>query len=268
MVNLVQADHRAAVARSTTRILQRIFGATWAILALLLIWLAATRLGWLSKWVLPDPFGVLEKLATDLTTTAFLAAVFETVKTSIFGLAIGALSGGLAAFILSDGQFRWLYALLKPYLTFLNSTPRIVLVPFFILVFGIGEASRIVLSASLVFFVMFFGVFGAVKSLRPEYLRSAHILGASRFAAWRLVSFPGALPGMFDALRISVSLAILGVVVGEIISTPAGLGGLIRTRGEQFDLTGVFSALLVLGTLSAAAMAFVRYIERRAFRWR
>lgn len=269
MVDLNAARRgQAPLAGNAGRFAGRILGALWGTLALLALWFAATRLGWVSQRILPDPLQVLERLEADLTTSSFLYAVVETVKTSIIGLAIGVFTGALAAFVMGDAQFRWLYTLFRPYLAFLNSTPRIVLVPFFILIFGIGEASRVALSASLVFFVMFFGVFGAVQAVRPEYARSAQIMGASRFAVWRRITFPGTLPGMFDSLRISVSLALLGVVVGEIISTPAGLGGLLRVRGDQYDLTGVFSALLVLGALSAAAMALLKQIEQRAFRWR
>lgn len=242
--------------------------AAWGAVALLVLWFLSTHLNWVSRLVLPDPLMVLDTLVVDLGTVTFWSAIGLTVVTSLAGLAVGALGGGLLAFILSDGRLRWLYVLLKPYLAFLNSTPRIVLVPFFILIFGIGPSSRIALSASLVFFVMFFGVFGAIQAVRPELLRSAHVMGASRLATWRFVLFPGALPGVFDSLRISVSLALLGVVVGEIISTPSGLGGLLRVRGDQYDLAGVFSALLILGALSAVAMTFLGRIEQRMFRWR
>ena len=241
---------------------------SWGTLALLALWLLATRLHWLTERVLPDPLAVLQSLGADLASAVFWSAVGVTVLTSLIGLAIGGIGGGLTAFILSDRNFRWLYVLLRPYFTFLNSMPRIVLVPFFILIFGIGPSSRITLGASLVFFVMFYGVFGAVEAVRPEFLRSAYIMGASRVAIWRLVLFPGALPGVFDSLRVSVSLALLGVVVAEIVSTPSGLGGLLRLRVDQYDLPGVFSALLVLGVLSGASMALLARIERRLFQWR
>lgn len=269
MTNLEEtAGGTARMALRPWHIAARVLSHLWGTIALLFLWLAVSRLGWLSAYVLPDPMAVLNRLEEDLISSTFLYAVAQTVMTSVIGLTIGVVAGALTAFVMAEAQFRWLYMLLRPYLTFLNSTPRIVLVPFFILIFGIGEASRIALSASLVFFVMFFGVFGAVQAIRPEYARSAQIMGASQLAAWRRITFPGTLPGMFDSLRISVSLALLGVVVGEIISTPAGLGGLLRVRGDQYDLTGVFSALVVLGALSAGAMVLLKQFELRAFRWR
>ena len=157
---------------------------------------------------------------------------------------------------------------LMPIILLLYGLPQITILPLFILFFGIGPSSRIALGASLVFFVMFYGVLGAVEAVRPEYLRSAYIMGASRLALWRVVLFPGSLPGVLDSLRISVSLALLGVVVAEIISTPSGIGGLLRVRGDQYDLPGVFSALIVLGALSMGAMAVLAATERRLFQWR
>jgi NitT/TauT family transport system permease protein len=250
------------------RALELFVSASWGTVLLLVLWLMATRFNWLSPRVLPDPVAVLNALGADLASGLFWDAIGVTVLTSLIGLAIGGIAGGLTAFTLSDRSFRWLYVFLRPYFTFLNSTPRIVLVPFFILIFGIGPSGRIALAVSLVFFVMFFGVFGAVEAVRPEYLRSAYIMGASRLTVWRVVLFPATLPGVFDSLRISVSLALLGVVVAEIISTPSGIGGLLRVRGDQYDLPGVFSALIVLGALSAGAMAVLAAVERRLFQWK
>jgi NitT/TauT family transport system permease protein len=247
---------------------QLVVSGGWGAAALLSFWFVATRLHLVSERILPDPLKVLQSLGADLTSAVFWGAVGTTVLTSLISLAIGAVGGGLIAFLFSDRNFRWLYVLLRPYFMFLNSMPRIVLVPFFILVFGIGPSSRIALGTSLVFFVMFYGVFGAVEAVRPEFLRSAYIMGASRFAIWRMVLLPGALPGVFDSLRVSVSLALLGVVVAEIISTPSGLGGLLRLRGDEYNLPGVFSALLVLGVLSGTAMALLARVERRLFQWR
>jgi NitT/TauT family transport system permease protein len=269
MVGSSSAASKASTPRlPVVRGLGLFVSASWGTVALLVLWLMATRLNWLSPRVVPDPVAVLNALGADLMSGSFWTAIGVTVLTSLIGLALGSVAGGLAAFILSDRSFRWLYVFLRPYFMFLNSTPRIVLVPFFILIFGIGPSSRIALGFSLVFFVMFFGVFGAVEAVRPEYLRSAYIMGASRLAMWRAVLFPGTLPGVVDSLRISVSLALLGVVVAEIISTPSGIGGLLRVRGDQYDLPGVFSALIVLGALSAGAMASLAAFERRVFRWK
>ncbi len=217
---------------------------------------------------LPDPVLVADRLRRDLLDPDFVAATALTVQTSLISLVIGCVAGGASALLLSERGVAWLYALAQPYLTFLNSTPRVVLVPFFVLIFGIGPASRIALSVSLVFFVMFYGVFGGIRGVRPELVRSAGIMGASRFDAWRFVVLPGALPSLFDALRISVSLALLGVVVGEIVTTPSGLGGLIRVRGEQYNLAGVFSGLVVLGALSALATGSLGAFATRVLRWR
>ncbi|MDE3102331.1 MAG: ABC transporter permease subunit [Chloroflexota bacterium] len=204
-----------------------------------------------------------QRLWSELFDADFLEAIAVTVETSLIGLAIGGIAGSALAFILSERGMEWLRELIHPYLTFLNSTPRVVLVPFFILIFGIGPASRVALSVSLVFFVMFFGVFGAIQAVRQELIRNARVMGASRLEVWRFVVLPGALPGVVDTLQIAVSLAILGVVVGEIVTTPSGLGGFIRLRAEQYDLPAMFSGLLVLGALSLVATGSLSAIGSR-----
>ena len=177
---------------------------------------------------------------------------------AVFGLAFGlwlALSP-LAA------------AILDPYITALNSMPRIILAPIFAVWFGLGIASKVALGVTLVFFIVFFNVYQGVKEVSPVVLANARMLGANQRQLLRHVYLPSATSWVFSSLHTSVGLAFVGAVVGEYLGSAQGVGYLILQAEGTFDINTVMAGILVLTAFALGLDMIVGRIERRLMKWR
>lgn len=159
-------------------------------------------------------------------------------------------------------------ALLEPYIKAMNSMPRIILAPIFAVWFGLGIGSKVALGVTLVFFIVFFNVYQGVKEVSPTLLANARMLGMNERQLMRNVFWPSALSWMFSSLHTAVGFALVGAVVGEYLGSAAGLGYRIHQAEGVFDVTGVFSGMLVLAIFVIIIDTVVSAIENRLMVWR
>lgn len=159
-------------------------------------------------------------------------------------------------------------ALLDPYIKAANAMPRVILAPIFSVWFGLGMASKVALGVTLVFFIVFFNVYQGVKEVSPTVLANARMLGMNERQLMRHVYWPAALTWMFSSLHTSVGFALIGAVVGEYLGSAAGLGYKIQEAESVFDVTGVFSGMLILTIFVIILDALVTLIENRLLIWR
>src|SRR6187431_3409499 len=158
-------------------------------------------------------------------------------------------------------------AILEPYITALNSMPRIILAPIFAVWFGLGIASKVALGVTLVFFIVFFNVYQGVKEVSPVVLANARMLGASQRQLLRHVYLPSATSWVFSSLHTSVGMAFVGAVVGEYLGSSRGVGYLILQAEGTFDINTVMAGILVLTGFALLLDALVGRIERRLMKW-
>jgi NitT/TauT family transport system permease protein len=158
-------------------------------------------------------------------------------------------------------------AILEPYITALNSMPRIILAPIFAVWFGLGIASKVALGVTLVFFIVFFNVYQGVKEVSPVVLANARMLGANQKQLLRHVYLPSATSWVFSSLHTSVGLAFVGAVVGEYLGSSQGVGYLILQAEGSFDINTVMAGILVLTGFALLLDALVGRIERRLMKW-
>ena len=158
-------------------------------------------------------------------------------------------------------------AILEPYITALNSMPRIILAPIFAVWFGLGIASKVALGVTLVFFIVFFNVYQGVKEVSPVVLANARMLGASQKQLLRHVYLPSATSWVFSSLHTSVGLAFVGAVVGEYLGSSQGVGYLILQAEGTFDINTVMAGILVLTGFALLLDMLVGRIERRLMKW-
>ncbi len=158
-------------------------------------------------------------------------------------------------------------AILEPYITALNSMPRIILAPIFAVWFGLGMASKVALGLTLVFFIVFFNVYQGVKEVSPVVLANARMLGANAKQLLRHVYLPSAMSWVFSSLHTSVGLAFVGAVVGEYLGSSQGVGYLILQAEGSFDINTVMAGILVLTAFALLLDMAVGRIERRLMKW-
>jgi NitT/TauT family transport system permease protein len=269
-----QSHTEANIVAPAARVRRRgVFGPTadlglgWMVLAIVTLgtWEWAGRNGLISPvfFSYPSAIGLalLDGLRGDLIT---LDARYTVIAT-VVGFFAAALTGIVVAFGLS--QVPYLRKLFNPIFTALNSLPRVALAPLFVLWFGIGLLSHIVLAASLTFFVVFANTMAGIESVDQDHLLLARLQGATRWQTFRWFIVPSALPSIFVGLELGFIFAMLGTVSGEMIAGEAGFGVRLQRDAGVFNTKGYFATLLVLVLVSAIASGLFQLAKRPLVRW-
>jgi len=182
------------------------------------------------------------------------------------GFAISLVIGLIIGIVM--GWWRWLDYLFDPLVNFGYATPRIALVPLLVVWFGIGTASKVaVVFLSAVFPIMINTISG-VKTSDASLLRVAQAFKASNFQIFRTVVLPGAVPSIVTGIRLGIGQGLIGMVVGELIASTAGLGYTIETAGNNFQSALMFVAVAVVAGIGVILTQSLRVVERRLDRWR
>ncbi|WP_222618356.1 ABC transporter permease [Nakamurella sp. PAMC28650] len=189
-----------------------------------------------------------------------------TLQETVYGFVIGVVLGIVGGIAL--GSSRLLADLLSPFIKVANSIPRIILGSIFTVAFGFGIESKIVLSAVLVFFGVFFNAFQGTREVDRNLMANARILGASRLQVTRQVVIPSAFTWILASLHVSFGFALIGALVGEILGADKGLGLLIRSSQNNFDMNGVLGGMVVVAIIALLAELVITLLEKRILRWR
>lgn len=194
------------------------------------------------------------------------AATLATLKNTFWGFALGVSTGFVAGLLLGRSPF-WA-RVFDPYIVGFNSIPRIALVPLIVLIFGLGDASKIITAWLIVFFVVFFNTFGGARQVQRELVYVAQVLGASKWQIMTKTVIPSALVWVFASLVPSISFSLIGVIVGEFIGSEKGLGRLIIEAQGRGDSSQMMATLLVLVVVGVVLSSVIHTLQEYLLRWR
>lgn len=223
-------------------------------------------------WRLFDPvlFGNPSAILADFYGYARSGLLVEdtlvTLGEALFGMVFGVAFGLLLGVFL--GYSSRLADFFDPFLVALNSLPRPALAPILILWLGIGMLSKAFLSASLVFFIVFYNTVSGVRSVDPAFIRVMRVMQASRQQMIRLVIIPSILSWVFAGLKNSVSYALIGAIVGEFVGSSSGLGYRMLIATGTLNTERTFGVLLWLMLIGALLFGVSQKIENRLLKWR
>jgi len=232
---------------------------------LLIIWEVAGALGKLNPILLPRPSTIIQEFV-NLTASGELAMH---LGVSTWRALIGFLLGGglgLAAGIWVGFSYKT-ERLIDPSLQMLRTLPHLAIAPLFILWFGFGEASKILLIAKGCFFPLYVNTFLGIRSVDGKLFDVGRVL---QFSQWQMITkliIPASLPNIFLGIRLSIGVAWLGLVVAEMMGSSTGIGFLINDA-RSFSLTSVvFVGIIVFAIVGKLSDSLVKLIERRMLRW-
>jgi NitT/TauT family transport system permease protein len=188
-----------------------------------------------------------------------------TLKNTFFGFFSGVASGFIAGLIL--GRSDRLSAIFQPFITAVNSIPRIALAPIIVLGFGIGDVSKVVTSWIVVVFLVFFNTFEGARSIDEGFINVARLLGASEWQITRTVVIPSTMAWVFASLSPAISFALIGVIVGEFIGAERGIGRLIIESEARGEASGMMVAVIVLMFVGVALSSLIRRLQTYLLRW-
>lgn len=235
-------------------------------LVLLGTWELASRMGWLSSRVLPEPYAVVLAF-WNLSSSGDL---WLHCKTSLVRALLGfGIGGGIGLFLgVLTGTSRIAETLLDTTLQMVRNIPALALVPLVILWFGIEEGAKLFLLAVGVFFPVYLNTYHGIRNLDQKLLEMASSYGLRGWRLYRDVILPGALPSILVGLRHSLGLVWVLLIVAETISAQAGIGYMTMNAREFLQTDVVVLGILLYALLGKGADIVARFVERVAMPWR
>jgi len=229
-------------------------------LALVLAWELLARASRLSALVLPAPSVIAEALWTGLRSGYFWPHLVHTTTELVLGLALGCVAGFLGGVVMGESAF--LRRLLFPYVLVSQVVPKLALAPLFIVWFGFGMTSTVVITALICFFPLMENTLTGLQQVEPRKLELFRMLGATRAQTLWQLKIPSGLPVILAGFRVAVVLALVGAVVGEFIGGSKGLGALIIASQSMMDTPLMFAVLLLITVLGLVIYQLAIGLER------
>lgn len=260
-----EADFRAAPAKSGDRSHWIVAARALFLLAILALWQGAAAVGLIDPAFVSTPVAVARSLWQLFADGEVLPNLGTTLIEIVIAFALSVVFGIASAVFLDRNV--WLDRIVSPFLTAFNSMPRIALGPLFILWFGIGIASKIVLAFSLGYFIMLLSTLGGLKNVDRDLLLMSRLFGASELRLFRHVRLPWALPSIFAGLKLTLIYCSAGAVIGEMIAAQSGLGLLVQTFSGRFDVAGVMALILIVAFMVMVLTSLMDLSERHLLRW-
>jgi NitT/TauT family transport system permease protein len=228
-------------------------------------WEYGTRLFDVPAYILPPPSDIVATLSQQLQSPRYWTHVSVTAQETLYGFALGCGSAFLLGVAVS--QIRLVEKTIYPYVVAFQTVPKIALAPLFVIWFGFGMTSKVVITALVCFFPMIVNVIEGLRAADQNQIEMMRSLDATRFQIFRKVQIPNALPFIFAGLDIGIIFAVIGAVVGEFVGARAGLGYLLLQYIYDFDTAGLFGALVTLSAMGLLGHFIVRYLQRRFAFW-
>lgn len=236
------------------------------ILLLLLAWQLITALGLVSAFLLPPPAQVLDAFAEALSSGLLQKHTLTTLQEMFFGLLLGVGIGLALGYMIAKAPL--LEFILSPIIVAFQSTPIVAYAPLLIIWLGSGVESKIVTTAVIVFFPMLVNTIAGIRAVAPQLQDLMISLNATPWQTFRQLELPSALPVILAGLRTSATLAVIGAVVGEFVSSGSGLGHLVTLARNLYDTPLVFVSVFTMTFIALSLYGAVAILEWRLLAWR
>ena len=242
-----------------------IWGTPVAIVLLLAVWQGYVTLSGVSPLILPGPAAVFGALLRIIQRPSTWQAAWVTLSETVGGFAIATVTGIATGVIL--GRVAWLERALQPVLVGVQVVPKIALVPLFIVWFGFGMGSKIVIAAVLAFLPVLSNTILGVKSVEQGHRDVMTTLRAPRLKRLWLLDLPSALPALLTGLEVAIVLANIGAVVGEFLAGNDGLGHMAVAALNGFEVDVLFAVILLLAAIGALLYLGIVLLRRLLIPW-
>jgi sulfonate transport system permease protein len=253
------------LARNVGR-LGRGFLSRYGVLAgFLALWQLASSNGWVNAAVLPPLDAIAAALWKGLAGGTLLADVaisLQRAGTAFAAAVLLAIPLGLVM-----GQLRAIEQALDPILQLFRQTSALAVYPIFILLLGLGEASKVFVIFWATLFPLLLNTISGVKEVDAKLIEMARVYGASRFTVFRRVVLPGAVPSIFVGLRLSATTALLLLIASEMIGANKGIGFQVMNAQYNFQIPLMFAAIVILACLGLFSNYVLVFLQRRLCRW-
>jgi ABC-type nitrate/sulfonate/bicarbonate transport system permease component len=235
------------------------------IVVLLALWYLATNRWGINRLLLPNPVAVWHQLVDVLRTGEYLPDLRVTLTEVAAAFAISLTSGTLIGYFVSRSGYS--IKVFEPLFAGIYSIPVILLLPLYVLFFGLGIESKIALGTTISFFPIVLSTIAGFGNVDRPLVVAARSMGASDYQLFRYVLLPAALPVILGGLRMGFTVALLSILGSETIASLAGLGHHIVELAEGMDMARMFAYIVFVVAIAALLNSAVSALEARGRRW-
>ena len=233
-------------------------------LVFLMIW-QGTAMGIDAAYILPTPIQVLKRL-WELRVPLVTVHLPATMTVTVIGLGISIGLGLLLAVLMDASEH--IENALYPIIVASQTIPVTAIAPLFIVWFGYGMWSKILVTILITFFPIVITVFDGLKGTKREMEELLVTYGATKKDIFLKLKVPVALPNFFSAIKMAVPISVIGAAIGEWLGAQSGLGYFSKRMMTQLDGAGVFAPVVLLSVVAMAIVGIITIVEKRVIRWR
>lgn len=231
------------------------------IIIFLIVWQVLANLKIINTFIFSSPKKVIETIINLYDTKSLFNNIWVTIYETIFSFSIATILGTFIATLL--WWFKNLQKIIEPYLTILNSLPKVALGPIIIIWFGSGIKSIIFMALLISLIITIINVYEGFNNVNENKIKLMKTLGAKKHQIFLKLIFPNSLNTIISALKINVSMSLIGVIMGEFLVSKKGIGYLILYGSQVFNLSLVISGIFILCLVATLMYYIVSYIEKK-----
>ncbi|WP_163849144.1 ABC transporter permease [Pseudooceanicola aestuarii] len=234
-------------------------------LLLLLLWEISSRASLIDPRFFPAPSAIAGTAWKMIVSLELFTHIGATLRRVGVGYALGAVPGVVLGLLL--GLSQPVRRVLGPIFSALYPVPKIAIMPLILLIFGVGDASKFVLIAIGVFFLMFYNTMGGVMQAPRIYMDVARNAGASRAQTFWRFAFPAALPSIFTGLKLAAGSSYIIIAAAEFLGARSGVGFFIWASWQTFAVSRMFVGIVVISVMGYLTILLIEALERRFVPW-
>ena len=218
------------------------------IVLFIILWQVGANLNIINTFLFSSPLKIIET-AYDLFKDGIL---FENIGVTLFEVGVSFIISGVVGIVIASILWsnKILFRIVDPYITILNSLPKVALGPLIIIWFGASMKSIIFMSLLISIFITIINVYQGFITTNEEYIIMAKSFGANKWQIFKYVIFPSNMSNIISALKINISMNLIGVIMGELLVSKKGLGYLIMYGSQIFNINLVITCIFILGIIS------------------
>lgn len=235
------------------------------LVAILVLWQVAVTAMAVPSYLMPSPLGLARYFMAYMQSGTLLANTWSTLQEVIIGTYWGILIGVVLGYLIA--KVRVAERLLMPLILVLQVAPKISLAPLFVLWFGLGIGSKVALVILVVSFPVMMTEHGALKGIDHNHQDLMTILGASRWQRFSKLEAPLIFASIMTGVKVSLTQAMTGAVIGEMIGAKSGLGYLLTYGNEMYDINIILSSVIMLSIIGLVLYYLAELIEKKVLFW-
>ena len=258
--------HASVQRAPVMRLKMNLVASAGVLVAALVLWQVVPSVIGVPSFIFPTLAATVAEIWNMALHEDLLRHVASTSMNVLIGFAAGCIFGMAVGYFL--GLCRSAEMVISPYLLLLQIAPKVAFAPLFIMWFGYTIMPKVLVTTLMVFFPVAINVLSAMRGVDPDLIRLAKSLNSTPSQIFWTIQFRASIPELMAGLRIGATLAVVGVVVGEMVGGNTGLGYLLIYAQGQANTAAVFGSIILLTVIGIVAYVSVVFVERYALSWR